>query len=86
VHRCGDSPECSSPLAAFGRGGRELFSNETYENRLEKNPFGAADFFDARFAAWERLRALGRDFAFGFFAFLDLALRAMSASVIIFNE
>jgi len=48
------------------------------------------DFLDERRAAFGRdfifdfLRALGRDFAFGRFAFFDLALRAMFASVIAF--
>jgi hypothetical protein len=64
-----------------------LYSGETYENKLEKNPFGAdLDFLAVRFAAFGRdfRRALGRAFAFGRFAFFDLALRAMFASVIVF--
>jgi hypothetical protein len=62
-----------------------LFSDRLYENRLEKNPFGA-DFglWLARFAALGRafVFAFGR-FAFGLAGFLDLALRAMLASVMI---
>ena len=67
-------------------GERRIVFGEIYENKLEKNPFGAGfDFREARFAAFGRdfLRALRRAFAFGRFAFFDLALRAMSASVIV---
>jgi hypothetical protein len=76
-----------APLGASRRGANCIRAScVSYENKLEKKPFGAGlDFLAARFADFGRdlRRALGRVFAFGRFAFFDLALRAIFASVIV---